>query len=215
MLSRLCRLTSMFLRRTKMSAVPRPSLGALFAALLVAASQPSLAAPPAPLTPPKETLPLSEPEVASRGRVETREIKYSLWRKLCFKASAKDVSCRTTITGTWDTGQMAIRLDLIDRERQSQLQILLPVGLYLQAGVKLRFDRLEVRIPYSWCFSNFCVAAIPVGKAAIAALGEARTVSVDVLNSNLVALTAAVPTDQFASAHKGVPAEIFEQIIKQ
>ena len=118
-----------------MSAVPRPSLGALFAALLVAASQPGLAAPPAPLTPPKEALPLSEPEVAQRGRVETREIKYSPWRKLCLKAPGKDVSCRTTITGTWDTGQMAIRLDLIDRERQSQLQIILPVGLYLQAGV--------------------------------------------------------------------------------
>jgi invasion protein IalB len=147
--------------------------------------------------------------------VETREIKYSSWRKLCFKAPAKDVSCRTTITGTWNTGQMAIRLDLIDRERQSQLQILLPVGLYLQAGVKLRFDRLEVLIPYSWCFSNLCIAAVPVGKAAIAALGEARTVSVDVLNSNLVALTAAVPTDQFASAYKGAPAEILEQIIKQ
>ncbi len=55
----------MFLRRTKMSVVPRPSLGALFAALLVAASQPGFAAPPAPPTPTKEALPLSEPEVAS------------------------------------------------------------------------------------------------------------------------------------------------------
>ena len=110
---------------------------------------------------------------------------------------------------------MAIRLDLIEREGQSRLQILLPVGLYLQAGVKLRFDRNEARLPYSWCFSNLCVAAAPVGKLAITALLEARSISVDVLNTNLVALTATIPTDQFSSAYKGAPAEVFEQIIEE
>ena len=60
-----------------------------------------------------------------------------------------------------------------------------------------------------------CVAGAPVGKAAITALGEARTISVDVLNTNLVVLTATVPTDQFSSAYKGAPAEIIEQIIEE
>jgi invasion protein IalB len=198
-----------------MKANRRSSPCALLAAFLVAASQPGFAASPAPLTPPKENLPLSEPEVAPRGRAAPREIKYSQWRKLCFKAPGKDALCRTTITGTWDTGQMAIRLDLIEREGQSRLQILLPVGLYLQAGVKLRFDRNEARLPYSWCFSNLCVAAAPVGKLAITALLEARSISVDVLNTNLVALTATIPTDQFSSAYKGAPAEVFEQIIEE
>ena len=104
---------------------------------------------------------------------------------------------------------------LTEREGQPRLQILLPVGLYLQAGVKLRFDRHEVRLPYSWCFSNLCVAAAPVGKLAITALGEARTISIDVVNANLVTLTATIPTDQFLSAHKGAPAEVFEQIIEE
>jgi invasion protein IalB len=198
-----------------MKANRRSSPGALLAALLVVASQPGFAAPPEPLTPPNENLPLSEPEVAPRGRAAMREIKYSQWRKLCFKAPGKDALCRTSITGTWNTGQMAVRLDLIEREGHPRLQILLPVGLYLQAGVKLRFDRNEVRLPYSWCFSNLCVAGAPVGKAAITALGEARTVSVDVLNSNLVAIAATIPTDQFLSAYKGAPAEVFEQIIEE
>ena len=88
----------------------------------------------------------------------------------------KEALCRTTITGTWATGQMAIRLDLIEREGASRLQILLPVGLYLQAGVKLRLDTTsgEIRLPYSWCFSNVCVAAAPIDRKGIQGRSERR-----------------------------------------
>ena len=115
----------------KMKALSR---GALLAFSLASVPQFGFAASPAPLTPPREDLPPSEPEVAPRGRHAPRDINYSQWRKLCFKAPGKEALCRTTITGTWATGQMAIRLDLIEREGASRLQILLPVGLYLQAG---------------------------------------------------------------------------------
>jgi invasion protein IalB len=171
----------------------------------------------APLTAPKQDPPLPDPEVAPRGRHPPRDIKYSPWRKLCFKAPGKDVLCRTTITGTWDTGQMAIRLDVIEREGNPRIQILLPVGLYLQAGVKLHLGAKsrDIRLPYSWCFSNVCVAAAPIDKAAIAAIGEARTIAVEVLDTNLVALEATIPADQFSSAYKGAPAEIFEQVIDE
>jgi invasion protein IalB len=183
---------------------------------LVLATAPQLASA-APLTAPKEDPPLPEPEVAPRGRHAPRDIKYSPWRKLCFKAPGKDVLCRTTITGIWDTGQMAIRLDVIEREGSPRIQILLPVGLYLQAGVKLRLGTKsrDLHLPYSWCFSNFCVAAAPLDKAAIAALGEARTILVEVVDTNLVALEATIPADQFSSAYKGSAAEFFEQIIDE
>jgi invasion protein IalB len=200
-----------------MNAIPRSSLGAMLALSLLAVPQLGFAAPPAPLTSPKEDRPLSEPEVAPRGRNAPREIRYSQWRKLCFKAAGKDALCRTTIMGTWETGQMAVRLDLIEREGSPRLQILLPVGLYLQAGVKLRLDvkSREIHLPYSWCFSNLCVAAAPVDRNVIRALGEARAISVEVLDTNLVALTVTIPADQFASAHSGAPAEVFEQIIEE
>lgn len=183
---------------------------------LVLAAAPQLASA-APLTAPKEDPPLPDPEVAPRGRHAPRDIKYSPWRKLCFKAPGKDVLCRTTITGTWDTGQMAIRLDVIEREGNSRIQILLPVGLYLQAGVKLRLSTKsrDIHLPYSWCFSNLCVAAAPISKAAIARLAEARTIAVEVLDTNLVALEATIPTDQFESAQRGPPAETFEQIVDE
>ena len=95
---------------------------------------------------------------------------------------------------------MAIRLDLIEREGSARLQILLPVGLYLQAGVKLRLaaKSREIKLPYSWCFSNLCVAAAPIDRNVVRALGEARAITVEVVNANLVTLTVTVPTDQLA-----------------
>jgi hypothetical protein len=87
-----------------MKAVPWSFLAALLAFFLLAVPQPGFAAPPAQLTSPREDLPLSEPEVAPRGQSAPRDIKYSQWRKLCFKAPGKDALCRTTITGTWETG---------------------------------------------------------------------------------------------------------------
>lgn len=200
-----------------MKNLPRSFLGALLALFMVEIPQSCFAGPPAPLTSPREDLPLSEPEVAPRGQTAPRDIKYSQWRKLCFKAPGKDALCRTTITGNWDTGQMAIRLDLIEREGSARLQILLPVGLYLQAGVKVRLDNKsrEIKLPYSWCFSNLCVAAAAIDSNAVRAFGETRTITVEVVNANLVTLTATIPSDQFASAHSGAPAEVFEQIIEE
>jgi len=101
-------------------------------------------------------------EVGQRGQRTAREIKYGDWRKLCFKAAGTSVMCRSTISGTWETGQTAVRVDLIEREGDgtARLQIFLPVGLYLQAGVKLTVDQgSPYRIPYVWCLTNACIAA--------------------------------------------------------
>src|SRR5690349_12049428 len=61
-----------------------------------------------------------DPEIPPRGKHQTWPITYSRWRKLCFKATPGDkMLCRTTITGTWDTGQEIVRVDLIERESDS------------------------------------------------------------------------------------------------
>ena len=152
--------------------VPRdPVLSALSVLLFCSALQ-AAEKSKAPLTPPREDAPLSEPEVAPRGRHAPRDITYSPWQKLCFKVPGKDLLCRTSTTGTWDTGQMAIRIDVIERQGSARLQILLPVGLYLRSGVKLKVDTSarEVEIPFNWCFSNLCVAAAPASRDMIKAL---------------------------------------------
>lgn len=57
-----------------------------------------------------------EAEVAPRGQRMPREIKYGDWRKVCFKTPGTSIVCRTTISGTWDTGQTVVRADLIERQ---------------------------------------------------------------------------------------------------
>src|SRR5215831_6670261 len=89
-------------------------------------------------TPPASNQP--QAEVAPRGQRSTvRQIKYGDWQKYCFKTPGTNQVCRTTISGTFDTGQSAVRADLIEREGggKARLQLFLPIGMYLQAGVKL------------------------------------------------------------------------------
>ena len=78
-----------------------------------------------------------------RGQRAASEIKYSDWRKICFKTPGTNLVCRTSISGTFETGQSAVRIDLIEREgdKAARLQLFLPVGLYLQAGVKITIDQ--------------------------------------------------------------------------
>ena len=193
-----------------------PLLAALLVLLLCSPLR-TAAAPKAPLTPPHEDAPLSEPEVTPRGRHAPRDITYSQWQKLCFKVPGKDLLCRTSTTGTWDTGQMAIRIDVIERQGNARLQILLPVGLYLQTGVKLKVDTSarEVVIPFNWCFSNICVAGAPASREMVQALSKSKTLSLEVEDTNLVTLTAAIPVGEFATAYKGAPAKTIEQVIDE
>src|SRR5262245_34851608 len=55
-------------------------------------------------------------EVATRGQREAKDITYGDWQKLCFKPGGAPTLCRTSITGKFPTGQMAVRVDLIERE---------------------------------------------------------------------------------------------------
>src|SRR6185437_2051417 len=61
------------------------------------------------------------PEMASRGRRGlVRQIKYGDWQKVCFKTPGSSMVCRTSISGTFDSGQLAVRADLIEREGDSK-----------------------------------------------------------------------------------------------
>src|ERR1700744_615543 len=56
-------------------------------------------------------------EVVPRGqRSLVRPIHYGDWQKFCFKTTGTKQVCRTTISGNFDTGQSALRVDLIERE---------------------------------------------------------------------------------------------------
>lgn len=158
---------------------------------------------------------LSKAEVGPRGQHMPRDIKYSAWRKLCFMPPDAKLLCRTTSEGTWDTGQVAVRVDLIERAGGSgRLQIFVPVGLYLQPGVKVTIDQgAPIQVPYSWCLTNLCVAAAPASPDLIHAMESAQKLTLEVVDSNILAVTTSLPLDQFAAVRNAAPAEVFEYLL--
>jgi invasion protein IalB len=158
-------------------------------------------------------------EVAPRGKRQAiRDITYGDWRKLCFKAGGAKTLCRTTITGKFDTGQIAVRVDLIEREGDGseRLQLFLPVGMYLQAGVKLAVDQgTFYRIPYTWCLTNACIAADVADPNIVKELESGRTLVLEAVDSNILSVTTSLPLGQFAFIHRGAPAQTFDQAIDE
>jgi invasion protein IalB len=158
------------------------------------------------------------PEIGPRGQRLAREIKYNDWQKFCFKPGGAKMTCRTTISGNWETGQQAVRLDLIEREGEgsARLQLFLPVGLYLQAGVKLTVDQgAPYAIPYTWCLTNTCIAAVVADPKVIREMEAGQRLVVEVVDSNILSVTTSLPLNRFPLVHQGAPSRIFEQALDE
>jgi invasion protein IalB len=158
-----------------------------------------------------------EMEIASRGQHPIREITYSPWRKLCFRAvQDSDVTmvCRTAISGKWDNGQTVLKVDLIERESNpnARLQIFVPPGLFLQPGIKATVDNgTPVHVPYVICLANGCVAGTVAEPAFLRELETGRTLALEAVNPNVLTIIASLRLDDFAKARQGTAAQIFEQ----
>ena len=159
----------------------------------------------------------TEQEIAARGQQQARDLTFSDWTKLCFRgvqgADTKMV-CRTSINGKWDTGQIALKVDLIEREDAAvtRLQIFVPPGSFLQPGMKLTVDKnSSMNIPYTICVANGCVAASVAEASFVRALESGRVLSLEGVNANVVTAITLLPLDGFAKAHQGLPAQTFEQ----
>ena len=194
--------------------MPRPLdrfSGLLIVAVMGAAISPCIATP--------KTAQADKPaEVATRGQRAAQDISYGDWQKLCFKAGGAPTLCRTSITGKFPTGQTAVRLDLIEREDAPnvRLQLFVPVGMYLQQPPKLTIDQgTPVRVPYTWCATNLCIAADVAEAKTIKDMESGKTLTLELVDSNLLALTTSVPLAQFASVHKGAPARTLEQYVEE
>src|ERR1700712_340187 len=161
--------------------------------------------------PPNETS--SGQEFAPRGQRTAREIKYSDWHKTCFKTPGTKMVCRTSIAGTFETGQSAVRIDLIEREgdKAARLQLFLPVGLYLQAGVKLTIDQgTDYRIPYMWCLTNTCIAADVAAPELLKEMEAGQNLLLEVVDSSVLTVSTSLPLGRFATVRQGIPAQTFE-----
>ena len=126
--------------------------------------------------------------------------------------------CRTTIVGHFETGQIAVRVYVVEREGDdtARLQLFLPVGLYVAAGAKLTVDkRTSQTIPFTWCLTNTCIAGDVVQPELLAAMESGTDLVVEVVDTNMLAVTTSPPLKQFATARKGAPTKIFEQNIDE
>jgi invasion protein IalB len=161
----------------------------------------------------------SEPEMPSRGeRKPVREIKYGDWQKFCFKTPGSGTVCRTTISGTFDTGQSAVRADLVEREgeNKARMQLFLPVGLYLQTPVKLTVGQGKTyQVPYVWCMTNTCIAANPADPQLIHDMEKGDKLKLEVVDSSVQSFVTELPLTQFAAVRKGAPAQTFLQDIDE
>ena len=153
-----------------------------------------------------------------RGQRAARQIEYTDWRKVCFKTPGTSMVCRTTIVGTWETGQSAVRVDLIEKQGEpaARVQLFLPVGLFLQAGAKLTVDQgMAYRLPYVWCLTNTCIAADLADPRLIKEMETGQKLLLEVVDSSVLSVSTSLSLDRFAGVRQGPAAQIYEQAIDE
>jgi len=169
-------------------------------------------------TPAAETAKPAPDEFAARGQREARSIKYGEWQKFCFKPGGAKMVCRTTISGTFETGQPAVRVYITEREGDSsaRLQLFLPVGLFMPAGVKLTVDKgTAYKIPFTWCLTNTCIAGDAAKPELLREMETGNSIVLEVVDTNMLAVMTLLPLSQFAAVRKGSPVQVFEQKIDE
>jgi invasion protein IalB len=157
-------------------------------------------------------------EFAPRGQRIARDIKYGDWQKFCFKPGGANAVCRTTINGTFETGQMAARIDLIEREGENtpRLQLFLPVGVYLQAGANLTVDQGRAyQVPYVWCLTNACIAADVADASLLKDMETGQKLLLRIVDTSMLTVTTEIPLKDFANTHSNAPTKTFEQAIEE
>lgn len=167
----------------------------------------------------QETAKPAQDEFALRGQRDARSIKYGDWQKVCFKpGGVTKTVCRTSISGTFETGQIAVRIYVVERQGDSaaRLQLFLPVGLAIRPGVKLAVDKGTAhKVPFSWCLTNTCIAGDAASPALLREMETGKSLSIEVMDTNMLAVSTSLPLAQFAAARKGAPVKTFEQSIDE
>jgi invasion protein IalB len=160
----------------------------------------------------------AEKDIAPRGQRDVKDLTYGDWKKLCFKPGGANMICRTSITGTFPTGQIAVRVDIVERDGDAtaRLQVFCPVGMYLPKPVTLTIDQGKpYSVPYTWCLTNACIAGNVADPTLVQEMSSGQMMRLEFVDSNLLSLATSLPLGQFSSVHKGPPAQTFEQDIDE
>src|SRR5258708_38337692 len=120
--------------------------------------------------------------------------------------------------GAGDSGQTGVRADWIEREgsRKARIQLFLPVGMYLQAGVKLTGGQGQpYKVPYVWCVTNACIAGNAADPQLIREMGKSEKLGLEVVDSSVLSVSTTLPLHQFAAVRKGAPEQTYQQDIDE
>jgi invasion protein IalB len=70
-------------------------------------------------------------------------------------------------------------------------------------------------VPYTWCLTNACIAGAVADPEMVKEMDSGQTLRLEFVDSSLLTLATSLPLGQFASVHKGAPAQTFEQDIDE
>ncbi len=96
------------------------------------------------------------------------------------------------------------------------MQIFVPNGLYLQAGIKVTIDeQTPLQVPYVVCLSNGCLAGIVAEPDLVSRLESGRSLRLELVNANMIGIYSSLPLEEFGNVHRGEPAQILEQSLHE
>ena len=100
------------------------------------------------------------------------------------------------------------------RGRQGRSAAKVPYRRALPAGRGKDHDRPGRSLPV-WCLTNTCIAADLADPKSIKEMETGQKLQLEVVDSNVLAVTTALPINQFAAVRQGTPTQTFEQNIDE
>ena len=71
-------------------------------------------------------------------------------------------------------------------------------------------EAASTKFPYNYCLTNICVAADHVSQKLIGEMESGQVLKIEQADFNSSMFAMNIPLNQFASAHKGQPAETYD-----
>jgi invasion protein IalB len=201
--------TSAFPRRLARAASVVALASALVLTLLAEARAQQKAQTPKPA--PKGQAQQAQPaQPAPAPAPEIPPLVYSHWTKLCStnaEAGGRTM-CRIGKDGRLDSGTPMVGAVLMEVEGDARkiLQIMLPLGILLPRGTRVRVDSDEqgaLVLPIIVCAGGGCMAQAEASADMVAKLKKGQNLYVQAYNMQQSVFTLAVPLADFAKAYDG------------
>jgi invasion protein IalB len=104
-----------------------------------------------------------------------------------------------------NSSRLAVVVHVPPETRKPVLLVVLPVGLYLPAGVTIQFGQDPAKmVPVESCDGTGCLAEYAITDAELAGMIKGQPISVSVQNASKQPMSVQVPSSGFAAAYAKV-----------